>query len=77
MFSRDLDEQVNQLDKVLSQLWSAGLKLKGSKHLLFTMKVSSLGYTLLEERILPDPENLAKILNWQLPNMMHEVSGIL
>ena len=64
MFSRDFDEQVNQLDKVLAQIGSSGPKLKGGKHVLFCTKVSFLGHNLSKEGIMPDSDNVAKILNW-------------
>ena len=46
VFYGDFDEQVNWLDKVLTQLGSTVLKLKGSKCMLFSTKVSFLGHTL-------------------------------
>ena len=50
MFSEDFDGQVDQLDKVLTQTGSAGLKLKASKCVFFAMKMSFLGHN-------PDAEN--------------------
>ena len=46
---RDFDKQVDHLDKVLTWIGSAGLKLKGSKCVLFSTKVSFLGHTLSEK----------------------------
>ena len=43
VFSRDFNEQVDQLYKVLTWLGSAVVKLKGSKWVLFSTKVSFLG----------------------------------
>ena len=77
IFSGDFNEQVDQLDKVLTWLGSAGLTLKGSKCVLCAMKVSFLEHTLSEEGILPDPKDMAKIPNWPVPKMVHEVRGIL
>ena len=77
MFSEDFDGQVDQLDKVLTQIGSAGLKLKASKCVFFAMKVSFLGHNLTKEGILPDSENVAKILNWSVPKTVHDVTGIL
>ena len=37
MFYRDFDKHVDQLDKVLTQLGSTGLKMKGSKCSLITI----------------------------------------
>ena len=77
MFSRDFDEQVDWLDKVLIWLGSPGLKLKGGRHVVFSTRVVFLGHALSKEGILPDPENVAKILNWPVPKMVHEARGIL
>ena len=41
------------------------------------MKVSFLGHNLTKEGILPNPENVAKILNWPVPKTVHDVRGIL
>ena len=63
VFLEDFDEQVDHLDQVLTHIDSVGLKLKPSKCVLFATKVSFLGHNLSKEGILPDPENVAKILN--------------
>ena len=62
---------------MLTQLGSAGLELKPSKCVFFATKVSFLGHNLSEEGILPDPDNVAKILNWPVPQMVCDVRGIL
>ena len=77
VFSRYFHEQVDHLDKVLTQIASAGMKLKDNKCVLFSTEVSFLGHTLSKEGILLDPENVAKILNWPVPKTMHVVRGIL
>ena len=45
--------------------------------MFFVIKVSFLGHNLSKEGILPDPENVAKILNWPVPKTVHDVRGIL
>ena len=77
VFSADFDEQVDHLDQVLTHIGAAGLKLKPSKCVFFATKVSFLGHNLLKEGILPDPENVAKILNWPVPKTVCDVRGIL
>ena len=44
VFSCDFEEQIDRLDKVLTQVWGAGLKLKPSKCVFFAPKVSFLGH---------------------------------
>ena len=77
VFSEDFDEQVDHLDQVLNYIGSVGLKLKPSKCVFFVIKVSFLGHNLSKEGILPDPENVAKILNWPVPKTVCDVRGIL
>ena len=77
VFSEDFDEQVDHLDQVLTHIGTAGLKLKPSKCVFFATKVSFLGHNLSKEGILPDPENVAKILNWPVPKTVCDVRGIL
>ena len=77
VFSEDFDEQVDRLDQVLTHIGSASLKLKPSKCVFFATKVSFLGHNLSKEGILPDPENMAKILNWPVPKTVRDVRGIL
>ena len=62
---------------MLTQLGSAGLKLKPSKCVFFATKMSFLGQNMSEEGILPDPDNVAKILNWPVPKTVCDVRGIL
>ena len=50
VFSTDFDEQVDHLDKVLTHIGAAGLKLKSSKCVFFLLKVSSLGHNLKKRK---------------------------
>ena len=77
VFSKDFDEQVNCLDRVLTQIQSAGLRSKASKCVFFATDVFFLGHNLMKEGILPNPENVAKILNWPVLKKMWDVRGIL
>ena len=77
VFSEDFDGQVDQSHMVLTQIGSAGLKFKASKCVFFAMKVSFLWHNLTKEGILPDPENVAKILNWPVLKTVHDVRGML
>ena len=44
VFSHDFGEQIDRLDKVLTQIGGAGLKLKPDKCVVFAPKVSFLGH---------------------------------
>ena len=77
VFSKDFNEQVDNLDTVLTETASAGLKLKARKCMFFTTKVSSLGHNLMNEGIFPHLENVAYIVSWPVPKTVCDVRGIL
>ena len=55
----------------------ARLKLKPSKCVFSSPEVDILGYKVTEEGILPDPDNVEKIVNWPRPKNVHNVQCIL
>ena len=61
VFSTEVDEQVDCLDKILNHVGAPGLKLKPSKCVFFSIKVSFLEHNLTKEGILPNPDNVAMI----------------
>ena len=77
VFSHEFDEHIDRLDKVLTQIGAAGLKLMPSKCVLFAPKVSLLGHIVSQDGVSPDPNNIAKIANWSTPRNVWEVHGIL
>ena len=77
VFSHDFDEHIDRLDKVLTQIGAAGLKLKPNKCVFFAPKVSFLGHIVSQDGVSPDPDNIAKIANWPTPKNVWEVHGIL
>ena len=62
---------------MLTKIGSDNLKLKGSKWVCLSTKVTFLGHNLRKEGILPDSENVAKILNWPALKTVHDMRGIL
>ena len=77
VFFHDFDEHIDRLDKVLSWIGAAGLKLKPNKCIFFAPKVSFLGHIVSQDGVSPDPDNIAKIANWPTPKNIWEVHGIL
>ena len=73
IFGRNFDENIEQLDVVLTRFGAAGLKLKPAKCFFFSDRVTFLGHVITREGILPDPDNLAKIANWPVPWNVREV----
>ena len=73
IFGCNFEVNIECVDVVLKRFWAAGLKLKPAKCLFFSDRVTFLGYVITKEGILPDPDNLAKIANWPVPQNVREV----
>ena len=73
VFSYDFEEQIDRLDKVLTQTGDAGFKLKPSKCVFFAPKVSFLGHIVSKDGVSPDPNNTTKIVNWPTPRNVCDV----
>ena len=50
--------------------------MKARKCAFFATKASFLGNNLMKDGILPDPENVVKILNWPVLGTVCEKRGI-
>ena len=68
-----VESHLTLLEKVLTALRRAGLKLHPKKCLFAQKSISALGFILSEDGITPDPANLSKIKNWPVPKNMSEV----
>lgn len=67
VFGATLDEHVSRVDEVLERIKAAGLKLKPEKCNLLQNEVVFLGHVVSGKGVLPDPCNVAKILQWPKP----------
>lgn len=67
IFGKTFEEHIDRLRKVLSRIRSAGLKLKPSKCHLLKDEVVFLGHVVSEKGVLPNPDNIAKIVSWPTP----------
>ena len=77
VFSKTFNEGIWRLSEVLDRIQHAQLKLKPSKCHFFQSEVAYLGHILSGEGILPNPENIEKILKWQRPVTVKEVQSFL
>ena len=73
VFSHDFKEQIDRIDKVLTQIGGAGLKLKPSKCVFFSPRVPLMGHIMSNDGVSPDPDNIAKIVNWPTPKNVSDV----
>ena len=65
---------IANLDKVLTKLGEAGLKLKCK---LFAREVEFLGHVISSEGIKTDPKKTKAVQEWPKPTNIHEVRSFL
>ena len=72
-FGKTFEDMINNLDKVLNQLKSAGLKLKPRKCQLFAQEVEFLGRMITNEGINTCPKKTKAVWEWPTPESIHQV----
>ncbi len=77
VFGKTFDEHLGRLAAVLQRFCEAGLKLKPEKCNFFETEVKFLGHVLTPEGVLPDLENVKKILQWPEPKNVTDIRGLL
>ncbi len=77
VFANSFQEHAQRLATVLERFRAANLKLKPNKCSLLKPEVTFLGYRVSKDGILPDPNNIAKILQWKEPVNVTEVKQFL
>ena len=77
VIGRTFEDMINNLDKVLTKLRDAGLKLKSRKCQLFAREVEFLGHIISCEGIKTDPRKTEAVREWPRPENVHEVRSFL
>ena len=67
VYRKSFDEHLRRLAAVLQRFREAGLKLKPSKCTFFQKEVKFLGHLINGKGVLPDPDNVQKIVAWPTP----------
>jgi hypothetical protein len=67
VFGVDLAQHMSRVDEVLSRIKDAGLKLCPDKCNVLQTEVTFLGHVVSAKGIKPDPNNVAKVINWPVP----------
>ena len=62
-----MEDHILYLDKVLSAIEKAGLKLNPAKCSIAQDSVTCLGHRLSKDGVAPDPANISKIRAWEPP----------
>ena len=68
---------MERVETVLSRIKEAGLKFKPGKCHLLQTNVNFLGHTIFSDRVRPNPENMAKVKTWPIPQNVTQVRQIL
>ena len=77
VFSKDFDSHMAHLQQVFDRLEKANLTLKLSKCQFAVKEVKYLGHVLSPQGILPDPDKLSIVQNWQPPKNPKQVRQFL
>ena len=75
--SPSVEEHLDHLDKVLTALGRANLKLHPRKCAVARDSAKCLGHLLDKDGIRPDPTNLVKVTSWPTPTTVKGVRGFL
>ena len=67
MFGSSFDEPLSRLEVVIDGIQKTGLKLKPEKCHLFQQEVTFLGHAISPQGVLPNPDNVVKLVNWPAP----------
>ena len=77
IFSRTVEKHIEQLKEVLERLKGAGLKVRPSKCHLLQTSVQYLGHVISGEGIRTDPQKVACVSNWPVPQNSKELQSFL
>ena len=77
VYGRDVPDHLERLREVLGRIRQANLKLKPSKCHLFQDEVPFLGHIITKDGVLPNPENVRKVVEWPPPQTVTEVRAFL
>lgn len=77
VYSPDFDTHVRHLEAVFERLRSYGLKLRPDKCVLFQKQVKFLGHIVSSDGVAPDPEKIASVQSWPVPQTTSQVRSFL
>src|SRR6266540_1339766 len=75
--SRSKEEYIKHVRAVLQKIREANLKLKSTKCKWFEQELTFVGYKIGISDIRPDPRNIEKIKNAQVPSNKTQLRGFL
>ena len=75
--AKTVSENMQRLSEVLQRISQSGLKLKPQKCNICKEEVKFLGHIISGNGVLPDPDNIAKLLKWPIPKTPTDVRAFL
>ena len=73
VYAENFDQHISRVDEVLNRIKSAGLKLKPEKCNMLQTEVVFLGHVVSKDGVRPDPTNIAKVVQWPVPQNAKQV----
>lgn len=77
IFSRSLEEHLQDIQKVLHTLQEANLKVQSDKSEFLRKEVEFLGHVVTTEGVKPNPKKIEAIKKWPLPKSPKELKSFL
>lgn len=77
IFTDTIEEHIEVLDKVLKALHDLGLRVVYSKCMFAEKRIPFLGLLISQERVTIDPQRIAAIANYTVPQTKSEVRSFL
>jgi len=77
VFGTSVTELRERLDEVFTKIRAAGLKLKAEKCVLFHRKLKYLGHIISENGVECDPDLIAPVRNWKIPENKKELQSFI
>jgi len=77
VFSNDLETHLQRLERLFVRLREANLKLKPSKCCMLQKRVTFLGYTISQAGVGTDPEKIAAVKDWPIPQNLRQCRAFI
>ena len=77
IFSKTYEDHIQRLEAVFQKLHQAGLKLSPSKCRFFQKEIKYLGHMISEAGVSVDPEKVASVKDWPIPQTVTAVQRFI
>ncbi|KAL6421071.1 hypothetical protein ACFW04_013595 [Cataglyphis niger] len=77
IFGESFEDMLSRLRQVFSRLRSVNLKLNSRKCSFFKREIKYLGHVVSQQGVTTDPEKIATVENWPIPQIKKQVRSFL